>query len=143
MSLYDTLKDISDKLIVQNTVKIDHFIFKLHYVWTVTLLLSFSVLLSLSQVGFSLVSGLYYLSPLFVGQYAGDPIDCLVKHGIQQGDSQTFDKYCWVEGTYTKKLALDSADEFRPDVRRFGTSRLTSSPHVYPCSHLQTRSRRT
>ena len=27
-----------------------------------------------------------------------------MKHEIQDSDAETFDKYCWVEGAYTKKL---------------------------------------
>lgn len=40
-------------------------------------------------------------------KYAGDPIDCMVKHSIQGGDEETFDRYCWVEGTFTKKLTME------------------------------------
>ena len=51
MSLYDTfVTEVKDKIFKPEPIKTDNFVFKLHYVWTVALLISFSVLLSLSQV---------------------------------------------------------------------------------------------
>ena len=33
-------------------------------------------------------------------QYAGDPIDCMKDHPM---DGDTFDTYCWVEGTWSHR----------------------------------------
>jgi len=51
MSLFESLKDVG-KLLVGDSGKasIDNPVFKLHYGWTVSFLLAFSILLSLSQV---------------------------------------------------------------------------------------------
>ncbi|TRY75746.1 hypothetical protein TCAL_11109 [Tigriopus californicus] len=86
MSLVDSLKDIHLSILPQDPVKIDTFVFRLHYFWTVSFILVFSVLLSLSQ-------------------YAGDPIDCIHDHNIPD---DTFDRFCWVEGTWTRKLGFDA-----------------------------------
>jgi Innexin len=48
---------------------------------------------SLKQVLTSLIS---------FEQYVGDPIDCI--HDINGMDDKTIDTFCWVEGTYTKRL---------------------------------------
>jgi len=88
MSLFDSFKDIYDKVFTTDTVSTDNLVFKLHYRATVTALVIFSVVLSL-------------------GQYAGDPIDC-----FSQGVAYTenfMDNYCWVAGTFTNKLKDDSS----------------------------------
>jgi len=51
MSLFDNLKDVGKLLMGESDkASIDNAVFKLHYGWTVSGLLAFSVLLSLSQV---------------------------------------------------------------------------------------------
>ncbi len=50
MSLFDSFQEVKSKIIPDDPVVIDGFVFRLHYVYTVTLLLAFSGLLSLSQV---------------------------------------------------------------------------------------------
>ena len=49
-SLFDAFKSLSDKIVSNDQIKTDSFVFRLHYIGTVGLLLTFSVLLSLSQV---------------------------------------------------------------------------------------------
>lgn len=50
MSLFDSFKDVYDKIFVTGGINIDNIIFKLHYRVTVTALVIFSVVLSLGQV---------------------------------------------------------------------------------------------
>ena len=53
MSLFDSFKDVATKLLGDWSapgVKIDNWVFGLHYRWTVTMMVVFSVLLSMSQV---------------------------------------------------------------------------------------------
>ncbi len=40
---------------------------------------------------------------IFMMKYVGDPIDCI--HDVSGIDSNTFDTFCWVEGTYTKRYS--------------------------------------
>ncbi len=41
-------------------------------------------------------------------QYAGDPIDCIKHNG--NIDDETFDAYCWVEGTWTRRDSASGKD---------------------------------
>ncbi len=51
MSLFDSLSGLKTQLLDEDAIRTDNLVFRLHYRWTVTFLLAFSVLLSLSQVG--------------------------------------------------------------------------------------------
>jgi len=82
MSLFDSLKDLGTKIFDVGELSVDNFVFKLHRIVTVVLLLAFSVVTSL-------------------GQYVGDPIECIKRDkGI---DHKLIDTYCWIHGTYTKQ----------------------------------------
>ena len=48
--LFDSFKDVYDKVFTTEAVNIDNIVFKLHYRVTVTALVIFSVVLSLGQV---------------------------------------------------------------------------------------------
>ena len=50
MALFDSFKDVYDKVFTTEAVNIDNTVFKLHYRVTVTALVIFSVVLSLGQV---------------------------------------------------------------------------------------------
>lgn len=50
MSLLEGLSIVKDKLFIQDELDIDNIVFKLHRTVTVTILVTFSVLLSLGQV---------------------------------------------------------------------------------------------
>ena len=50
MSLFDTLKDLGSKIFDVGELAVDNFVFKLHRIVTVVLLLAFSVVTSLGQV---------------------------------------------------------------------------------------------
>lgn len=116
MSLYDSLSSLASFAPRRDAVVIDNLVFRLHYVWTVTFLVAFSVLLSLSQVRVPKVERKFRklqfaFASRFVRrtdqtlnvsatQYAGDPIDC-TKVGPMSDD--VFDRYCWVEGTWTRR----------------------------------------
>ena len=50
MSLFDGVKDVFDKVFNVDSINIDNFVCKLHYRVTVTILVVFSVLLSLGQL---------------------------------------------------------------------------------------------
>ena len=52
MSLFDSFKDVYEKVFTTSSVNTDNLIFKLHYRVTVTALVIFSVVLSLGQVRF-------------------------------------------------------------------------------------------
>lgn len=74
MSLFDSIKDVGGRILAKDPVVTDNFVFSLHHLWTVTLLITFSVLLSLSQVYnptiffsadlFLIISGLLYFSSM-------------------------------------------------------------------------------
>ena len=51
MSLFDSLKDLGTKIFDVGELSVDNLVFKLHRIVTVVLLLSFSVVASLAQVG--------------------------------------------------------------------------------------------
>ena len=51
-NLYDSIKKLIDKVYGIHEISIDNFVFKLHRIGTVTILLMISALLSLSQVRF-------------------------------------------------------------------------------------------
>ena len=50
MSLFDSLKDLGSKIFDVGELAVDNFVFKLHRIVTVVLLLAFSVVTSLGQV---------------------------------------------------------------------------------------------
>ena len=52
MSLFDSLKDLGTKIFDVGELSVDNFVFKLHRIVTVVLLLAFSVVTSLGQVKF-------------------------------------------------------------------------------------------
>ena len=75
-------------------------------------------------------------------QYAGDPIDCIKDHKM---DDDTFDKYCWVEGTWTwrhtPQVAADAAlgrskASLKSDLRAVGCFDESSDP-ARDCWHHQ------
>lgn len=78
----DFLKSIKS-LIKVETIHIDNNVFKLHYKFTVILLVVFAIL-STSK------------------QYFGDPIDC----DVDGGRKDFIDTYCWIYGTYIVKKTL-------------------------------------
>jgi len=82
MSLFDSLKDLGSKIFDVGELAVDNFVFKLHRIVTVVLLLAFSVVTSL-------------------GQYVGDPIECIKRD--KEIDPKLIDTYCWIHGTYTKQ----------------------------------------
>ena len=61
MSLFDTFTEIYDKVFKTESVSIDNLVFKLHYRVTVTALVTFSVVLSIGQVSFSLSFSITYI----------------------------------------------------------------------------------
>lgn len=77
-------------------VHIDNNVFKLHYRFTVVLLLVFSILLTSKQ-------------------YFGDPIDC----DVEGGRKDFMDTYCWIYGTYVVKNTLQGI--FRSIVSQINT----------------------
>ena len=50
-------------------------------------------------------------------KYVGDPIDCM--HHVNSMDSKTFDTFCWVEGTYSKRNPEVTGAEARAVARGF------------------------
>jgi len=82
MSLFDSLKDLGSKIFDVGELAVDNFVFKLHRIVTVVLLLAFSVVTSL-------------------GQYVGDPIECIKRD--KEIDPKLIDTYCWIHGTYTQQ----------------------------------------
>ena len=50
MSLFDNLKDLVTKIAGVGELTVDNIVFKFHRLWTVALLLTFSVVVSLGQV---------------------------------------------------------------------------------------------
>ena len=50
MSLFDSFKDVYDKVFTTEAINVDHIVFKLHYRVTVTILVVVSVILGLGQV---------------------------------------------------------------------------------------------
>ena len=61
MSLFDTFTEIYDKVFKTESISIDNLVFKLHYRVTVTALVTFSVVLSIGQVNFSLSFSITYI----------------------------------------------------------------------------------
>ena len=53
--LFDSFKDVYDKVFTTEAVNIDNIVFKLHYRVTVTALVIFSVVLSLGQVSINIL----------------------------------------------------------------------------------------
>lgn len=76
--------DIIKVLLKCKQVNTDNNVFRLHYKFTVILLLLFSFLVTSKQ-------------------YFGDPIDCV--SGSQQ-DKYVMDTYCWIFSTFTIKSHL-------------------------------------
>ena len=52
MSLFESLKDLGTKIFDVGELSVDNFVFKLHRIVTVVLLLAFSIVTSLGQVNF-------------------------------------------------------------------------------------------
>lgn len=75
-------------LIKLEKIHTDNNVFKLHYKFTVILLIVFSILLTSKQ-------------------YFGDPIDCQVS-----SYKSVIDKYCWIYGTYIVRKTLGSKSNF-------------------------------
>jgi len=111
MSLFDSFKGIYDEVFKTESVNTDNFVFKLNYRVTVTVLVIFSVVLSL-------------------GQYAGDPIDCF-SNNVEYTEN-FLDNYCWVAGTYTEKLVGDSSPQGKA-----GKLEHTCDPTKKNCWHHQ------
>lgn len=84
--MYSALSDSSlSKLWTLDKIFIDNWMFRLHYVVSVTVLVSYSVL-SVIEV------------------YAGDPIDCQQSEGSTSDNMQEFiDSYCYIHGTRSLK----------------------------------------
>lgn len=64
-------------LVKVEKIHTDNNVFKLHYKFTVMLLIVFSILLTSKQ-------------------YFGDPIDC----DVESARKDVIDTYCWIYGTY-------------------------------------------
>lgn len=71
-----------------DTVQKDNAVFKLHYRFTVMLLVVFSVLVTTKQ-------------------YFGDPIKCDIG-GSSKDLQSTVETFCWIYGTYTVRSGFDS-----------------------------------
>nr|XP_022900886.1 innexin inx2-like [Onthophagus taurus] len=71
-------------LIKLEQIHTDNNIFKLHYKFTMIMLIVFSILLTSKQ-------------------YFGDPIDC----EVQDRSSEVIETYCWIFGTFTIKKTLN------------------------------------
>ena len=95
-------------LIKISHVHIDSTIFRLHYTFTVTFLLGFSLMITTRQ-------------------YVGNPIECIHTKDIPEAVLNT---YCWIHSTYTipsafwKRIGIDVAHpgvdkSIDPDERRF------------------------
>lgn len=72
-----------------DTVQKDNAVFKLHYRFTVMLLVVFSVLVTTKQ-------------------YFGDPIKCDLGGGGKDLQAGTVETFCWIYGTYTVGSNYDS-----------------------------------
>jgi len=76
-----------------NKVWIDNFVFRLHSRVTVLILFASCIIVSM-------------------GQFFGDPIDCLVDKEIPSG---VMDTYCWIHGTFTlPKLVMEKIGSVVP-----------------------------
>ena len=95
-------------LVKVSHVHIDSTIFRLHYTFTVTCLLAFSLMVTTRQ-------------------YVGNPIDCVHTNDIPEDVLNT---YCWIHSTYTipsafwKRIGIDVAHpgvdkSIDPDERRY------------------------
>lgn len=73
-------------LLHRRSVGIDNNVFKLHYNFTVVMLLLFAVLLTSKQ-------------------YFGNPIDC---YSDSSGLKELIDNFCWINGTYIIREHLTS-----------------------------------
>lgn len=80
--MFDFLNSFKS-LIKLEKIHTDNNVFKLHYKFTVILLVICSVLLTSKQ-------------------YFGDPIDC----DVEGARKDVIDTYCWIYGTYTIKNTL-------------------------------------
>lgn len=85
--MIDFVKNIKSLIKVEE-VHIDNNVFKLHYKFTVIMLIVFSVLLTSKQ-------------------YFGEPIDCDVDYERKK----IIDTYCWIYGTYIVKNSLKGVCE--------------------------------
>jgi len=112
MSLFDSLKDLGTKIFDVGELSVDNFVFKLHRIVTVVLLLAFSVVTSL-------------------GQYVGDPIECIKRD--KDIDTKLIDTYCWIHGTYTKQPI--KAGELEAHNKRNHLDFGTCNPKTDDCWH--------
>jgi hypothetical protein len=90
-----------------DAINTDNFVFKLHYVATVTGLITFSVLLSLGQVMMKVIENQNRYLNNYIVQLVGDPIDCVSDADIS-GD--LIDRFCWVEGTWTRHTPIKAGE---------------------------------
>ncbi|XP_035231043.1 innexin inx2-like [Stegodyphus dumicola] len=89
-----------------NAVVIDNNVFRLHYRFTVLVLLAFSILVTSRQ-------------------YIGDPIDCISRDDIP---SKLLDSFCWIHSTFSvesawhKKVGVEvpypGVDKYTPEEKR-------------------------
>ncbi|GFS48533.1 innexin inx2 [Nephila pilipes] len=82
--MFEIFNDLKDFIKV-DAICNDNNVFRLHYRFTVLVLVSFSILVSCRQ-------------------YLGDPIDCIQNDDIPENVLET---YCWVHSTFTLPDALD------------------------------------
>ncbi len=95
-------------IIVYNRRKIyiDNVVFRIHYTWTVMVLVAFSILVT---------------SKLYIG----DPINCMSSPDIKS----IADEYCFIHSTYTRGVVEQGRWAYRPGNTYTGT--LSS---WYPCA---------
>lgn len=77
------------KLLTINPIKIDNVVFQLHYKFTTSLLIAFSIAAS----GY---------------QFFGDPIMCINKDDLgKHANNKILNNYCWIEGTFSVVKGLN------------------------------------
>ncbi|XP_023210295.1 innexin shaking-B-like [Centruroides sculpturatus] len=95
-----------------NRIEIDSMVFRLHYIYTVVILLLFCAILSATQ-------------------YVGEPILCMERKNI---DKHVMDTYCWIHGTFTvKKPNMSEEGSIFPGIN----SKYENQKHYYQHTYYQ------
>lgn len=76
------------KLQLAGSVQTDNAIFKLHYRFTVAVLVVFSILVTTKQ-------------------YFGDPINCDTSESTKKIRQEVVETFCWINGTYTLRATIN------------------------------------
>ncbi|XP_022235543.1 innexin shaking-B-like [Limulus polyphemus] len=82
--MLDVIRSLKS-LLKTSRIQIDNDVFRLHYAVTVTVLLAFTIVVSMKQ-------------------FVGDPIDCIKSEEVPQSIINT---YCWIHATFSLPSAYD------------------------------------